>query len=171
MMRRSYVVSVGGQTRSVELEEADGRVRAFVDGREAVLDVKTLAPGRYAWLEGARSVTVDVDGRSPKLSVTVGGHSIAVEVADAQAALASAAIARAATKPAGPAAIRAPMPGRVVKILVRAGETVVAGRGAIVVEAMKMENEIKAPRAGTVAKIAVAEGAAVEAGQELIVIE
>jgi glutaconyl-CoA decarboxylase len=91
-------------------------------------------------------------------------------VADAQAALLSAA-ARVAARPAGPAAVRAPMPGRVVKILARPGDAVKAGSGVVVVEAMKMENEIRAPRDGTVKELRVSEGAAVEAGQELALID
>ncbi len=62
-----------------------------------------------------------------------------------------------------PVSLRAPMPGRVVKLLVQAGEPVKAGQGILVVEAMKMENEVKLPRDGVVKQLRVAEGAAVEA--------
>ena len=67
--------------------------------------------------------------------------------------------------------VRAPMPGKVVRLLVKLGEEVAAGQAVIVLEAMKMENELSAPRAGRVAEIAVAESASVEAGKLLIVIE
>jgi biotin carboxyl carrier protein len=66
--------------------------------------------------------------------------------------------------------VRSTIPGRVVKLLVRAGDRVTAGQPTVVLEAMKMENELRAPRAGTVADIRCAEGAAVEAGQDLVVI-
>jgi biotin carboxyl carrier protein len=71
----------------------------------------------------------------------------------------------------GPVAIAAPMPGRVVKVLVSAGDAVAARQGLIVIEAMKMENELRAPRAGTVQEVRAAQGAAVEAGAVVVVIE
>ena len=64
--------------------------------------------------------------------------------------------------------VRAPIPGRVVKVLVKAGDAVKAGQTLVVLEAMKMENELRAPRAGTVTEVRAAEGTAVEAGQELV---
>jgi biotin carboxyl carrier protein len=72
---------------------------------------------------------------------------------------------------AGPRSIVSPMPGRIVKVLVRAGETVAAQQGLIVVEAMKMENELRAPRAGRVTSVKVGEGTSVERGAVLIVME
>jgi biotin carboxyl carrier protein len=65
----------------------------------------------------------------------------------------------------------APMPGRVVRVLVAAGDTVTARQPVVVVEAMKMENELRSPKAGRVKDVAVAAGASVEAGRVLIVIE
>ena len=70
----------------------------------------------------------------------------------------------------GPVAIVAPMPGRVVKVLVKTGDAVLARQGLVVIEAMKMENELRAPRAGTVAEVRVREGAPVEANVVLVVI-
>ena len=69
-----------------------------------------------------------------------------------------------------PKAIAAPMPGRIVRVLVQPGEAVRAGQGLIVVEAMKMENELRAPRGGTVAEVRVREGASVEADAVLVVL-
>jgi biotin carboxyl carrier protein len=71
---------------------------------------------------------------------------------------------------ASPIAVVAPMPGRVVRVLVAAGDAVAARQGLVVVEAMKMENELRAPRAGTVAEVRVREGAPVEANVVLVVI-
>ena len=70
----------------------------------------------------------------------------------------------------GPIAIASPMPGRVVRVLVTPGAAVVARQGLVVVEAMKMENELRAPRAGTVAEVRVREGATVDANTVLVVI-
>jgi biotin carboxyl carrier protein len=156
----------------VEVEEGDkGELRVALEGRESVLEVRASGPGRYWWLEGTRVVTAEVEGAAPKLSVATSGQVLAVEIADAQAAALAAVAARAGAKATGPVAMRAPMPGRVVKILAKAGEEVKAGRGVLVVEAMKMENEIRAPRDGRVREIRVSEGTAVEAGQDLVVLE
>jgi biotin carboxyl carrier protein len=74
------------------------------------------------------------------------------------------------TESSGQITVAAPMPGRVVKVLVAPGDTVTARQGLVVVEAMKMENELRAPRAGTVAEVRVREGAPVEANVVLVVI-
>ena len=66
--------------------------------------------------------------------------------------------------------MRSPIPGRLIKLLVKAGDAVTAGQTMVVLEAMKMENELAAPRAGRVAEVRCAEGAAVEAGQDLVVV-
>jgi biotin carboxyl carrier protein len=67
--------------------------------------------------------------------------------------------------------VKAPMPGRVVRVLVKPGDTVAARQGLVVVEAMKMENELTVPRGGRVKEVAVAEGASVEAGRLLVIVE
>jgi biotin carboxyl carrier protein len=96
--------------------------------------------------------------------------TVPVEIADARSARVAALARRAGTAAAGPITLRSPIPGRVAKILVRAGDRVTAGQAAVVLEAMKMENELRVPRAGTVQEVRCAEGAAVEAGQDLVVI-
>jgi biotin carboxyl carrier protein len=70
----------------------------------------------------------------------------------------------------GPQRIDAPMPGKIVRVLVKQGEAVAEGQGLVVVEAMKMENELKSPKAGTVAELHAVEGAAVESGAKLLVV-
>ena len=72
---------------------------------------------------------------------------------------------------AGPREIVAPMPGRIVKLLVGAGDRVAANQGLVVVEAMKMENELRAPREGVVVAVRVSEGMSVEANTVLVVVE
>jgi biotin carboxyl carrier protein len=171
-VKRSYTVTVGGAAIAVEVEALEGgAVRVAVGGTERVIEPRASGPGRYHWLEGERVVTAEVDGAGAKLSVTVAGQTLLAEVADARAALLSEVAARVASKPAGPVALRAPMPGRVVKILARPGDVVKAGAGVVVVEAMKMENELRAPRDATVKELRVSEGAAVEAGQELALLD
>src|SRR5947209_17816953 len=72
---------------------------------------------------------------------------------------------------AGPKKVTAPMPGKVVRLLVSEGDTVEAGAGVVVIEAMKMQNELKSPKAGKVQRVAVAEGATVNPGDTLVVVE
>ena len=113
-----------------------------------------------------------VDGTGGKVVVAVrrpGGEPVVVgaEVTDAARAR-IAAPARAAGDAKVPVTVRSPIPGRVVKVLVKVGDTVQSGQTVVVLEAMKMENELRAPRAGQVLEVRCTEGAAVEAGQDLV---
>jgi biotin carboxyl carrier protein len=152
----------------VELEQKEGNSwRVVVDGRERTIDVR-LGQGTLTWLDGTAVVQATVDGALPRPTVTLRRQVIPVEIGDAQAA-ASAGKGRA--QAAGPATVKAPIPGRVARLLVKPGDAVTAGKGLVVLEAMKMENEIKAPRDGLVKSVPCAEGATVETGQTLVVIE
>ena len=108
------------------------------------------------------------EGARGGLTVYVNGTPVPVERRSGRRATASGA---AADTTNGPVSIAAPMPGRVVKVLVSVGDRVAARQGLIVIEAMKMENELRAPRAGTVTAVNVASGAPVEAGIVVVVIE
>lgn len=168
---RRFSVTVAGTAREVEVEElAAGQWRVSVDGRERRLDVRAAGPAAMTWLDGPRVVHASIDGALPRPTVTLRGQAVPVEVADARLA-AAASVIRNRPRAAGPLTVRAPIPGRVVRVLVKAGESVTAGRGLAVLEAMKMENELRAPRDGVVKEIACAEGAAVEAGQALVVLD
>jgi biotin carboxyl carrier protein len=115
-----------------------------------------------------RSYEVAVDRRSNgERIVHVNGQAVRVSVVDPRARLAwKAGIA--ALSGTGPRSIVSPMPGRIVKVLVKAGERVEANQGLVVVEAMKMENELRAPRAGRVAEVKVVDGMSVDANAVLI---
>jgi biotin carboxyl carrier protein len=175
-MIHRYSVEAGGREREVTVEPlGGGRYRVTHDGSERIVDARRVAASARAatWAlqpdGGGRAALVDVDGALPDLVVGVGGASLALKVTDARRKLAHAV---AATRDAsGPTAVRSPMPGKIVKVLVRAGEVVKSGQGVVVVEAMKMENELRAPRDGTVRDVSAQEGQAVEAGQTLATIE
>lgn len=178
-MLRRFSVKVGTRERIVELDTGNGQgvggLRISVDGVARELDVRQVEPGVWSLMDGARQSIAQVDGIAPKLTVEIAtpGHDplvVSVEVAPARSARISALAQRPSASVAGPAALRSPMPGRVVKILVKAGERVVTGQAVVVVEAMKMENELRATRAGTVQALRCEEGAAVEAGQDLVLI-
>ena len=116
------------------------------------------------------SYEVMIDDRGQgEMTVHVGGHAIDVRVIDPREYR-----RRRAGIAAGPSAVRhlvAPMPGRVLKVLVQAGDHVSARQGLVVVEAMKMENELRAPGDAVVREVRTAAGAAVEAGAVLLVLE
>ncbi len=147
------------------------RFRVLIDGKEFVVESHCFdRRGDVVSLtlidSDGRLRIIDLDGVPPDLRISVGGgETVALKVNDRRAlSLDSAAIGG----PAGSGALSAAMPGKVVKILCQVGDTVKAGQGLLVIEAMKMENELRAQAAGTVAAVAVREGQAVEAGQTLL---
>jgi biotin carboxyl carrier protein len=150
--------------------QEDGRYEVTIDGQVCVADARSL--GERAWLvmlDGAVH-TVDLEGELPDLAVHFRDRSVPVKLVDARRRLLAEARRRSGHK-GGPTAVRTPMPGKVVKVLVPAGTRVSAGQGLLVVEAMKMENEMRAPRDGTVVEVRVREGQAVEAGETLAMLE
>lgn len=148
------------------------RYRVVVDERAFELDVEPVGPHAYAILEGDRVHDLLVSGGRDALTVHRRGGATAVRLLDEQQLAREALNRRASAGTAtGEFCVAAPMPGRVVKRLVGPGEAVKEGQGVIIVEAMKMENELRSSVAGTVKRIAVSEGADVEAGQHLVIID
>ena len=174
-MIHRYSVEVAGAEREVTVEKLDGsRVRVTHGGRTRVYEAVRVAGNTRAssWSllpeGGGRQALVDVDGAAPDLTITVDNKSVPIKLTSARAKVAG----RAAPPPkAGPSAVQSPMPGKVVKVLVAVGDEVKSGQGVVVVEAMKMENELKSPKDGKVKAVAVKEGQAVEAGQSLVTLE
>jgi glutaconyl-CoA/methylmalonyl-CoA decarboxylase subunit gamma len=172
---RKFSVKVGTRERIVELEERDGAPGILVDGQPREIDARQVEAGVWSLREGQRQTIAQVDGAAPRLTIEiqVGGRDpliVPVEVAPARGARLASLAQRPSAASQGPTALRAPMPGRVVKILVKPGDRIIVGQPTIVVEAMKMENELRATRAGTVQALRCEEGATVEAGQDLVVI-
>jgi biotin carboxyl carrier protein len=137
------------------------------DGAERTANVELPEPGAYSILTHGRIYEARVEETPDGLVVVVDGHRFEIEVRDPR---------RWKTKAAGIggeaiATVRAPMPGKVVRVLAAPGDSVEAGQGLLVVEAMKMQNEMKAPRPGRVLKISVDAGSAVAAGDVLATIE
>jgi biotin carboxyl carrier protein len=160
--------AVDGASHRVEVTGGAGRYSVRIDGR--LLTVDWRESGAFAsllLLPEARSHDVAVEPRAGGYRVLVGGDEFVVELHEAGRAT-GAAVARG---PAGPTRLLAPMPGRIVRVLVEAGQQVEAGQGLVVMEAMKMENELRAPRAGRVAEVHALEGRAVETGALLAVVE
>ena len=159
---------VAGAARDVEiLEVAPHRYEVTIDGALHTVDTQTLRSGVLSMLIDHRSHTVEVRSEGDKHKVDVGGRTVDVTLVD-ELRHGSVSVAEAAE---GPQEIRAMMPGKVVTTLVKVGDEVTPGQGLLVVEAMKMENEVKAPAAGVVKELRVEAGQAVEAGEVLARLE
>jgi biotin carboxyl carrier protein len=165
---RKVAVKVEGKERVVEI--GDGRVS--VDGVEIDVEVIEAEAGVWVLRQGAQQTVAQVDGVGAKMSVEIrrpGADPVVVAAEMGGPRVRPAAIVKIGGA-TGPATMRSPIPGRVVKVLVKINDPVIAGQTVIVLEAMKMENELRAPRAGRVTTVHCAEGAAVEAGQDLVVL-
>jgi len=172
-MKRELVVTADGRDRTVTVEgplpEVPGRFRVTIDGTSHEVDGRAIRPGTWSVVVGGRSFLVDLDRRRAGIAASVGASEAMLQVEDAlHRRLANAAqprgVARGET-------IRAPIAGKVVKVLVAVGDNVTPGTPVIVLEAMKMENELVAERGGTVKTVNKQAGQAVDTGDLLIEIE
>jgi biotin carboxyl carrier protein len=169
-----FEIDVDERTHKVTVERVGiagaggGRFRVLIDGVAADVDARPTDLGLSL---------VFADGRSMDVALTpkAGGQwFVQLPHADVAVTVDARRYQRGeggGAAQSGPQKIKAPMPGRVVRILVKPGDEVAQKQGLVVVEAMKMENELGAPKAGRVKDVAVAEGESVEAGRVLIVIE
>ena len=171
-------VDIDGHHYRVELEHEGAGWLATINGRRVAIDA-ARTPGGWSLLVGQhasgtgdddrRSYEVAVDDRGRgESTVFLNGLAIPVRLVDPRA------WHRGAPQTAAAGASRlvtSAMPGRVVKVLVKAGDRVTARQGLVVVEAMKMENELRAPVDAVVREVKVTEGASVDAGAILVVLE
>lgn len=161
-----YFVTVGETAFEIDV---DGE-QVSVDGEAVAVELLEVrgTPLRRLSLNGESHRVVAERGETRgEWDLHVDGYRIAVEVVDERTRAIRAMTARSAA-PKGPKPVKAPMPGMIMRIDVNVGDQVRAGQGVLIIEAMKMENELKAEAAGTVSKISVAPGTAVEKGTVLI---
>jgi glutaconyl-CoA/methylmalonyl-CoA decarboxylase subunit gamma len=168
--RVRYYVSLdpdpGAKPVAVDLVELpSGKLEAQIDSRPVDLDV-ALVGSRLSVRVAGRVVDLTTEGTPPELGAVASGHRSYVRVESER--MRSAEQAKKTTATSSELVLRAPMPGRVVKVLVAKGEAVKAGQGVVVLEAMKMENEVRARATGTVIDIYVTAGAAVESNAKLL---
>ena len=170
-----FNLEIDGQIRTVELEprERDGQYRATINGELVEFEARLMRPGVLLLFLGGRSHRVVREDNAPAgngngSAVMVGGRRYPYRVEDPRSLKARRAHGGGAD---GPRSIKASMPGRVVRVLAARGEEVEAQQGVVVIEAMKMQNELKSPKAGIVAEIRVAAGDTVAAGDVLAVVE
>ena len=147
------------------VELPSGALEAKIDGKPLDLDVVPIGNQLSVRVDG-RVVDLTVEGSPPELGASASGHRAFVRVESERMRAADSAKKGSASGAAG--VVKSPMPGRVVKVLVQKGDKVQPGQGLLVLEAMKMENEVKAKAAGTVAEVHVATGSAVEGNAKLI---
>jgi biotin carboxyl carrier protein len=167
-----YEVDIDGRVRQVvihRLEDKPGKFTIAIDGRESIVDAARIDPETWSLIvEGAsREVTVVPGGAAGESIVGVGPVSVAVSFNGRRR---SGRREDGGHAGSGPQRIVAPMPGKIVRVLVAPGEAVCARQPVVVIEAMKMENELRATRDGTVAEIHAVEGQSVEAGVLLALI-
>jgi biotin carboxyl carrier protein len=160
-----YIVSVAG--REIEVDVDGDLVTVEGSTRTASLGAVPGTPTRQLLIEGhPTTLTMRSAGRG-QWSLGIGGDRWEVEVVDERTRHIQS-LTAGAKRQRGPVILRAPMPGLVVRVLVEPGQEVPAGAGLVVLEAMKMENELKAPAAGTVGAVRAQAGQAVEKGQVLV---
>ena len=138
-----------------------------VEGASGEASIVEVTPDVFSILLNRRSFTVQLVPNGSQLEVWTSGKLHRVTVTDARDRSSKSKKVAAA----GPIEIRAQMPGKIIKLLVQPGSPVQAGQGVIIVEAMKMQNEMKSPKDGVVSKIQAAEGQTVLAGETLLVVE
>jgi biotin carboxyl carrier protein len=149
------------------VDRPDGSLEVRVDGRAVDVDAVSFArsPGQTSVRVGGRVVDLTLAGKPPDLTAVASGWRVRAKVEGER----SRAVAQAERRQSrGTTAVRSPMPGRVIKVLAAPGDAVAAGQALVVLEAMKMENEVRAAAAGTVAQVHVAVGAAVEGNAVLV---
>ena len=164
-----YEVLINGHSHQIELERADKGYEATVDGEAFTLDVAMTARDVLSIIHDGRNYEAKREySLLGETHIIVGSERFLAEVRDPRSLRSRRA---AAGHEAGPAKILAPMPGKIVRVIAAEGDEVEAGQGLVVVEAMKMQNEIKATKKGKVTKIADKENSAVNAGDLLCIVE
>jgi biotin carboxyl carrier protein len=162
---------IAGEKHELDIKREGSRVIAEIDGRKMEVEAYSRQPGTYLLLSEGRVYECRVEKAETNresVEVTVGSDSYSITLIDPKRLRAT---QGSSSHTDGAAQIVAPMPGKVVRVLVEAGAEVEAGAGIVVVEAMKMQNEMKSPKAGRITIINVAAGATVNAGDVLAVVE
>jgi biotin carboxyl carrier protein len=168
-MAMKYEIVINGARRSVEFTppvKGASRALLIVDGRQVEADAVRISRGAYSILLGGRSLEVTAEETPDGLRLRTGRREFQVEIFDPRSWRRG---RGAGIELEGRQQLIAPMPGKIVRVLVAAGQQVNAGQGLLVIEAMKMQNEIRSPKSGTVEKLA-REGQTVNAGEVLAVV-
>jgi biotin carboxyl carrier protein len=172
-------IVIGDRVRKVSVTQQGALLHVILDGRTHLVDARRVGNGVLSLLvqsngdaRPVRSIEAAILARNGNgdLDVHVSGRTVPVQVRE-PSSRASRTAASGGKPGSGPQRVIAPMPGKIVRVLVKAGDEVKPRQGLVVVEAMKMENELRAAREGRVREVSVVEGQSVEAGAVLVVVE
>ena len=163
----TYDIAIDGKNYRLDLNRQERGWSCRLDGREVEVDAVLARPDVLSLRIGNQAYEVKCERVGGDLHLWVGSVRFAAEVRDPRSLRGRVR----AVDDHGPKKLTAPMPGKIVRVLVSQGDEVETGAGVLVVEAMKMQNEIKSPKKGTIQKILVSEGAAVNAGDVLAIVE
>ena len=166
----AFIAKLGEQSYSVEIEEIGKSLyRVAVDGNEFLVDGKKTGRTNYSLIVDNRSFEIEVDNAEDEYRVLVDGRNYYVNLVDERRVRVGG--AQSDLQLQGRQKVSVPMPGKVIEVLVSEGDIVEKGQGLVIVEAMKMENEVRSPIAGGVKEIKVKPGDAVEGGAVLVIVE
>jgi biotin carboxyl carrier protein len=160
-------IEIGGKKSHVELTQARERAVWTIDGQRLEADATEVSPGIYSILINGKSFEVHMERLGAELRATTGGREFRIVIPDEREWRRN---RGGAVEAEGRQQVLAPMPGKIVRVLVRTGDAVQAGQGLLVVEAMKMQNEIRAPKSGTIDRLGVVEGQTVNAGEVVAIV-
>jgi biotin carboxyl carrier protein len=164
-----YEIRIGDKSSTVELDREAAHWKIAVDGKSLAADAVEVSPGVFSILLDGVSHEVRISpAPGGTLRILSGMEEFTAEIVDSRSWRGR---RQGGLEAAGRQAVVAPMPGKVIRVLRKAGERVEAGEGILVIEAMKMQNEIRSPKSGVVENMAVEEGQAVNAGEILAWIE
>jgi biotin carboxyl carrier protein len=169
-MATQYHATLDGLEYELAIEELPdaGTFEINLGGKKIAADLRQAGPASFSVIIGNRSFDLDVIRQGEDFVVVSRNGSTRLTLEDARRRLMN---ARNAREVSGKVQMRAMMPGRVLSVAVKVGDEVTANQGVLVIEAMKMENELKSPKAGKVVEVKVTAGQTVEKGELLIVIE
>jgi biotin carboxyl carrier protein len=167
----AYIATLDDKTHKIEVQELeeDHLYRIVIDGNEHIIDGRKLTGHIYSLIKDNRSFTVDVTAKDDQYTVACEGKSVQLRLLDERRASRSGEAGGSGRD--GGKLIKSFMPGKVVEVLVSVGDDVEKDQGLIIIEAMKMENELRSTAAGKVKEIRVSTGQAVESGELLIELE
>jgi biotin carboxyl carrier protein len=160
-------IAIDGKKRRVEMTQAGERLVWTIDGQRLEADATEMSPGIYSILINGTSYEVRMERFATELRATTGGREFKILIADEREWRRK---RGSAVEAEGRQQVLAPMPGKIVRVLVKTGDAVQAGQGLLVVEAMKMQNEIRAPKSGTIDRLGVVEGQTVNAGEVVAIV-
>jgi biotin carboxyl carrier protein len=163
-----YEISIDGKAYRLELERADAGWRCRLEGRDIAMDAVLVRRDVLSVLIEGKAYEVKRERSPADMHLWVGCERYLAELRDPKSLRGR---RGAGSDEKGPQKLLAPMPGKVVRLLIGEQQVVEAGQSILVVEAMKMQNEIKSPKKGRVQKIVTAEGASVNAGDVLAIVE